>query len=320
MSQSLQIFHSSECSMQYRTTVPPVSNRSPSWSLSAISLNIADRNKAVQLQHPHPRKQRPRPRHHAGQACTANGSVAHRQPASHHQTFSRGRIPRHLVAARCQHTQSKAALWSHDQEPTEQLPAKEATHRMAPWIEDHDKNCSMPAHTVHHWDAASCGHTMLSLQDAAAKGFGGVETGSGTYFLFLWSCDLEPKKSAIITWFIAIIHIIHYQCNPKTQKPMTHGNFSIRGILLFTFYSNNPSIIMDHNEWYHILIGWQVIWPNVGGTINRVWCNKEDLVTQQKELSVTVVTRIRSHFWCPSIWIATSLIMNCSIIICSNNV
>ena len=51
---------------------------------------------------------------------------------------------------------------------------------------------------------------------------------------------------------------------------------------------------MDHNECYHILIGWQVIWPNVGGTINRVWCNKEDLVTQQQELSVTVVTRIRS--------------------------
>ena len=42
------------------------------------------------------------------------------------------------------------------------------------------------------------------------------------------------------------------------------------------------------NLW-SILIGWQVIWPNVGGTINLVWCNKGDLVTQQQELSVTVV-------------------------------
>ena len=43
----------------------------------------------------------------------------------------------------------------------------------------------MPAHTVHPWDAASCRRNMLSLQDAAPKGFGGVVTGSGTYLFYI---------------------------------------------------------------------------------------------------------------------------------------
>ena len=38
------------------------------------------------------------------------------------------------------------------------------------------------------------------------------------------------------------------------------------------------------NLW-SILIGWQVIWPNVGGTINWVWCNPSLLLQESVPIS-----------------------------------
>ena len=49
-----------------------------------------------------------------------------------------------------------------------------------------------------------------------------------------------------------------YPYNPlsmQSQNPKAYDPWQFFNSWDITFYYNNPSIIMDHNEWYHILIG-----------------------------------------------------------------